>query len=63
MNYNQFNYYRANPYYEQGSIPPIAHKNRKRAEFMVEMPQGEKHIDYVGRKHYKGGFQESNIKN
>ena len=55
MDYNRFDYYRANPYYQEGYIPPIAHKNRKKPEFLTELPQGEKHFDFLGRKHYKRG--------
>ena len=28
MDYNKFQFYRANPYYKDGYIPPIARKNR-----------------------------------
>ena len=63
MDYNKFSYYRANPYSGHGYIPPVAHQNRKKPNYMTEIPQGEKHFDHLGRKHYQKGFQDSNIQN
>ena len=61
MDYNHFCYYRANPYYQNGYIPPVAHKNRKKPEYLTEIPQGEQHFDHLGRKHYMKGFSTSTI--
>ena len=40
MDYNNFQYYRANPYAKDGFIPPIAHKNRNKADYLANLPQG-----------------------
>ena len=58
MDYNNFNYYRANPYARDGFLPPIAQKNRKNANFLANLPQGEKDFIFNKRKHFR---QKSNI--
>lgn len=40
MDYNQFTYYRANPYANQGYMPPAAHLNRHKPQFITEIPMG-----------------------
>ena len=52
MNYNQFSYYRANPFYSQGYVPPRAHKNRGNAEYLAHLPQGEEDFLHGSRKQY-----------
>ena len=58
MDYNSFNYYRANPYAKDGFLPPIAQKNRKNADFLANLPQGNKDFIFNRRKHFR---QKSNI--
>lgn len=61
MNYNDFTYYRANPYARQGYMPPIAHVNRHKPDFMTELPMGQEHLNRIGKKQYTHGVQRSNI--
>ena len=62
MDYNQFTYYRANPYARQGYMPPIAHTNRHNPDFITEMPMGEDHLGKIGKKFFtNAGKAQSNI--
>lgn len=38
--YSESNYYRSNPYSNQGYIPPVSLRNRKQPEHLSEIPQG-----------------------
>lgn len=40
VRYHDSNFYRANPYANQGYIPTVSLKNRKQPQFSAEMPQG-----------------------
>lgn len=62
MDYNQFTYYRSNPYSNQGFMPPAAHINRHKPDFLTEMPMGESPFGKIGKRFYKNTFQKSNIK-
>lgn len=61
MNYNDFCYYRANPYAYHGYMPPIAHVNRHRPDFLTEIPMGEQHLQKIGKRQYGAIVQRSNI--
>ena len=50
MDFNSFSYHRANPYAKQGYMPPTAHINRHKSDFMVELPQGEEHLSKIGKR-------------
>ena len=63
MDYNQFTYYRANPYARQGFIPPIAHTNRTKAAHFSEMPMGEEHLAKIGKKFVTNSGKQSIIQN
>lgn len=58
MDYNNFCYYRANPYSNLDSLPPLAHKNRYKSNFIANLPQGKNDFLTNGRKHYR---ERSNI--
>ena len=62
MDYNQFSYYRANPYAAQGYIPPIAHNNRHKPDFITQIPMGESNFDKIGKRFYPTSHNRSNIK-
>lgn len=59
--YNSSSYYRANPYYQQGFLPDSAFKNRKPANYMVEIPQGNDFFEPTGKKHYQNLSAKSHI--
>ena len=61
MDYNQFSYYRANPYAKQGYMPPTAFINRHKPNFVTELPMGEEHLGKIGRKQYANNAHKSHI--
>ena len=62
MDYNQFKYYRANPYAAQGYMPPIAHTNRHTPDFFTQIPMGESNFQKIGKRFYPLTHNKSNIK-
>ena len=61
MDYNNFAYYRANPYARQGYMPPTAHINRHPNEYAGLLPQGEDHLAKIGKRMFYEHYMSSNI--
>lgn len=51
-NYNSPAYYRSNPYSDIGYMPPGAHRNRKKMNYGVQIPQGNQFFEPTTKKHY-----------
>ena len=59
ISYNESQFYRANPYANQGYIPSYSLKNRKQPEFATEIPQGLEYFEPSSKRHYTDKIKKS----
>ena len=52
MNYNELNYYHANPFYKQDYLPNRAWYNREARAYPSQIPSGKDFVADSGRKHF-----------